>query len=68
MSKVEIPINQKLTITVFEASEYSGIPVSRIRELAKDPNCDFVFSRGGRGRGKTLLLKRESFEEYVMNL
>jgi hypothetical protein len=66
MSKVDIPINQKLAITVFEASEYSGLPVSMIRQLAKQPDCDFVFQAGGKGRGKTLLLKREQFEAYVM--
>ena len=68
MAKVEIPITQKLTITVFEASEYSGIPVSQIRALSKEPDCPFVFSKGGRGRGNTLMIKREQFEEYVKSL
>lgn len=63
MSKVKEPeIFEKLNISVEEAVAYSGIGRNRIRELIKDPDCDFVLRIGNRRS----LIKRRKFEEFVM--
>lgn len=56
----EVPIKDKMTLTVDEAAAYSGIGVNKIRELTKSPFCDFVLFVG-----KKTLIKREMFEEYI---
>lgn len=60
MDHYEVPIKDKVTLTVDEAAAYSGIGVNKIRELTKSPFCDFVLFVG-----KKTLIKREMFEEYI---
>lgn len=56
-----IPINEKLTLTIEEASEYSHIGVNRLRDILYAPNCPFAFYIT-----KTrALIKRQAFEEYI---
>ena len=63
MSKVKKPeIFEKLNISVEEAVAYSGVGRNRIRELMKEPDCDFVLRVGERKS----LIRREKFEEYLM--
>lgn len=64
MSKVKEPkIFEKLNISVEEAVAYSGVGRNRIRELMKEPDCDFVLRVGNRKS----LIRRERFEEYLMS-
>ena len=60
--KTEIPINQKLTLTIKEASEYSNIGVHRLYELTSNPLCPYVI-----WSGKKRLIKREEFEKFIKN-
>jgi len=39
---------QKITFTVNEAAEYTGIGQAKIRELTERPNTDFPFFRIGK--------------------
>ena len=59
---IEIPISQKLNITVEETAAYSGIGINKIRELMKEKDCDFVLKVGC----KKKLIKRIKFEKYIM--
>lgn len=58
----EVPIWQKLNMTVEEAAAYSGIGVNRIRELMNENDCDFVLRVGC----KKALIKRSKFEKFLM--
>lgn len=57
----EVPIWQKLNISIEEAAAYSGIGIHKIRELVKEPNCDFVLRVGS----KKKLIKCSKFEHYL---
>lgn len=57
----EIPIWNKLNITVEEAAAYSGIGVHKIRELMNERDCDFILKVGR----KKNLIKRVKFEQYM---
>ena len=59
--KYEVPIWEKLNITVEEAAAYSGIGIHKIRELMKEPDCDFILQIGV----KKTLIKRAKFERFV---
>ena len=41
-NKKAVPIWEKVTLTVEEAAEYSGIGRNKIRELTDKPFCTFV--------------------------
>ena len=55
-----VPINNKLTLTIKEAAEYSNIGINKIDSLLRSPNCSFVLFVGTRK-----LVKRREFEEYI---
>lgn len=57
----DIPLCQKMNLTVAEASAYTGIGQSKIRELLKMENCPFLFQVGP---GK-ILVRRRQFEEFI---
>ena len=58
--KIEVPICEKITITLEEAAAYTGIGREALRELTLDPNCPFVLWIGRRR-----VLKRKAFEKYI---
>lgn len=60
MSKPEVPIWQKVTMTIDEASAYSSIGTSRIRELTNNPRCTFVLTVGTKK-----LIKRKEFDKFI---
>ena len=37
-----VPLWKKMNLTVEEAAEYSGIGVSKIKEISSQKNCPFV--------------------------
>jgi len=58
--EVKIPIWEKVTITLEEASEYSNIGRNKLYELTNSPLCTFVL-----WNGRKRLIKREEFEKYL---
>lgn len=63
-SKIEtIPINEKVTLTVEEASAYSNIGVNKLHELLREPSCTFVLYVGSKK-----LVKRKEFERYIQSI
>ena len=57
---IAVPIWERVNLTLEEASAYTGIGINRLRELADDPDCEFVLWVGDRR-----LLKREKLKEYL---
>lgn len=57
---MEVKLSEKLLLNVNEASEYSGIGVSKIRELFNTSCLDFVVINGNKK-----LIKRKKFEEWL---
>ncbi len=62
VEQTSLKINEKLTLSLKEASEYSGIGINTIYRMVGNPNCSFVIKIG-----KTRRVKREAFEEYIKN-
>lgn len=58
--KQNIPVWEKITMTVEEAAEYSSIGINKIRELSSNPRCNFVIYIG-----KKRLIKRKEFEKFI---
>lgn len=58
--KQNIPVWEKITMTVEEAAEYSSIGINKIRDLSSDPRCNFVIYIG-----KKRLIKRREFEKFI---
>ena len=59
-TKPEIPIWEKLTLTIEEAAAYSGIGMNKLRELSDDDSCEFVL-----WNGRKRLFKRKLLDEYL---
>ncbi len=59
----EIPIWQKYTLTVEEASRYFRIGQAKLRRLINEnTDADFILWNGNRTQ-----IKRKQFEEFVTN-
>lgn len=56
----QIPVWEKVTLTVGEASAYSGIGEKTLRNVLKNPSCPFAFCIGNK-----TLIKRKEFENYI---
>lgn len=56
----EVPIWEKVALTLDEASAYSNIGINKIRELSNNPTCKFVIFIGNKR-----LIKRKEFEKYI---
>lgn len=56
----QVPIPQKLTLTIKEAAEYSNIGINKLSLLLRQPNCPFVLYVGNKK-----LVKREAFERFI---
>lgn len=54
-----IPLSEKLNLTLKEASEYSGIGLNRLREISED-NSELVLFIG-----RKRLIKRKALERYL---
>ena len=55
-----IPVCQKITLTVKEAAEYSNIGINKIETMLRSPGCPFVLFVGTKK-----LVKRREFEDYI---
>ncbi len=62
MAKCEIPIQDKLTLSVDEAASYSGIGENRLRKIIddNDKTLNWVLCIGGHVK-----IKRRQFELWV---
>lgn len=58
--KIDVPVWEKMNLTVEEAAAYSNIGINKIDEMAKAPNCSFVLYIG-----RKKLIKRKEFEQYI---
>ena len=60
----DVPIWEKLNLTVEETAQYSNIGENTLRELIKDlankGNCNFLLCVGNKK-----LIKRKQFEDYI---
>ena len=59
--KYNVPISEKLNITVEEAAAYSGIGINKIREIIANEDSGMVLKIGN----KKKLIKRKQFEKYL---
>lgn len=57
-----IPVWKKVNLTVEEAAAYTGVGMTKLREISDSDQCEFVLWAGRRR-----LLKREMLEEYLEN-
>ena len=55
-----VPIQDKVTLTIREAAEYSNIGINKLESLLRSPRCPFVLFVG-----KKKLVKRKEFEKYI---
>ena len=55
-----IPVWERVTLTVQEAVDYTGIGRDKLYEITERDDCDFVLWVGNRR-----LLKRRKLEEYI---
>lgn len=63
MSKVrEVPIWERTLLTVYEASDYTGIGINRLRMLADKPNSQLIIWVGSKK-----MFKRKKLDEYLEN-
>lgn len=60
MKKVDIPIRDKVNLTLAEAAAYFNIGEEKIRELSNSDDCPFVLWVGNKR-----LIKRKAFETYL---
>lgn len=60
--KESVPISEKALLTMEEASVYYNVGLPKLRELT-DGDCPYVL-----WNGKRRLIKREKFEEYLLDL
>ena len=56
----EVPIWQKMTLSIREAAAYSNIGINKIDTMLRTPNCPFVLFVGTKK-----LVKRQAFEDYI---
>ena len=61
--KESVPISEKALLTMEEASAYYNVGVPKLRELTDDDDCPYVL-----WNGKRRLIKRQKFEEYLLDL
>lgn len=57
---INIPIKDKINLTIKEASEYSNIGETTIRDLLHTKGCPFLLKVGNKH-----LIKRKEFEKYL---
>jgi excisionase family DNA binding protein len=55
-----VPVWQKQNLTIQEATYYSNIGTTKLRQLIRDPMCPFVLKVGNK-----YLIKRKQFDEFI---
>lgn len=62
MEEKRLPISEKFTLTIGEASEYFSIGIKNMRRLAEENTDSFAVYNGNR-----YLIIRSRFEEYLVS-
>lgn len=57
----DIPLNEKLNLTIEEAAVYTGVGQRLLRKWMKDPSCPFCIWIGP----KKMLVRRKELEEFL---
>ena len=60
MKQINVPISEKINLTIKEASAYFGIGRDKLYEMVKDNQCNFVLRNG-----RNILIKRKVLEKYL---
>ena len=55
-----VPIHLKVTLSIKEANQLTGIGINSIEDRLREPNCPFVLFVGTKK-----MIKRKEFEEYI---
>lgn len=58
-----IPLQEKLNLSIDEAAVYSGVGVNQIKKWMANPDCTFYFWLTRKKR----LIRRKQFEEFLMS-
>ena len=58
--KNTVPIYHKITLSIKEANELTGIGINSIEDRLREPNCPFVLFVCVKK-----MIKRKEFEEYI---
>ena len=58
----EVPIKDKFMLTIYEANKYFGIGLDKLREMVKEPSCNFAVQVG---ENKQMII-RIKLEEYLI--
>lgn len=58
--KENVPVWEKVNLSLEEASAYSGIGINKLREMTNAKDCKFVLWVGNKR-----LIKRRQFEEFI---
>ena len=61
-AKNTVPIYHKITLSIKEANELTGIGTNRIEDHLREPNCPFVLFVGTKK-----LVKRKEFKQFISN-
>lgn len=56
----EVPIKDKLNLTIEEAAAYSNIGINKLDSITRSAGCPFVLYVG-----RKKLIKRKEFENYM---
>ena len=56
----EVPIWEKVNLTLEEAAAYSNIGINKLREITNDEHCGFVLYVGNKR-----LIKRRPFDQFI---
>ena len=56
----EVPIWEKVNLTLEEAAAYSNIGINKLREITNDEHCGFVLYVGNKR-----LIKRRPFDHFI---
>lgn len=59
----DIPLHEKLNLSIEEAAVYSGVGVNQIKKWLSDPSCTFYFWLTKKKR----LIRRKQFEEFLLS-
>ena len=61
--KTDIPLWEKVTLSIDEATIYTGIGRAKLYEMTNREDCPFVL-----WIGKRRVIKREAFDEYISKM
>ena len=59
--RYEVPLSDKVLLTLDEAAAYSGVGINKIRSMSDEPNCPFVLWNASKR-----MIKRTRFEEFLL--